>query len=79
MKIYAVNRQETYEKTYFIKAKSFEDAVERLNEEFECGGLLCPGMAEDAACYNEVSSDESNMFTEEFMESRIDINTEVDE
>lgn len=79
MKIYAVNRQETYEKTYFIKAKSFEDAVERLNEEFEYGGLFCPGMAEDAACYSEVSIDKSNMFTEEYMESRIDINTEDEE
>ena len=79
MRVFAVNRQETYEKTYFIKAKSFEDAVERLNEEFEYGGLLCPGMAEDAACYNEVSSDESDMFTEEYMESRIDINAEDEE
>lgn len=79
MKIYAVNRQETYEKTYFIKAKSFEDAVERLNEEFECGGLLCPGMAEDAACYNEISIDKSILFTEEYMESRLDINVEDEE
>lgn len=73
MRVYAVNRQETYEKTYFIKAKSFEDAVERLNEEFECGDLLCPGMAEDAACYNEVSKDKTDMFDEDYMLAHLDI------
>lgn len=76
MRAFAVNRKETYEKTYFIRAESFNDAIEKLNDAFEVGDVFCPGMAEDAACYEEVSKDETAMFNEDYMMAHLDIGGE---
>ena len=71
--IYAVARQETYDYTYFIKANSFDEAVEALDAAFEVGSVLCPGMEINAKSFNEQSRDVTDYFDMDYMEKNLDV------
>lgn len=73
MRVFAVNRRETYEKTYFIIADTYEEAVEKLDIAFEIGSVLSPAFADDSDCLDEVSKNETDGFTKEYMMHNLDI------